>query len=119
MAIHKQFSAPFEASTGKFLSLVRRLVGALMILGVCVVACSCRKIEPVSANAAGQLQLTPTKFADGIPDEYGPLVGLTQNPSDPEWVGLWFQKPDRTITAVFVHISQGRIYEKTLTIPRK
>jgi len=118
-AIHKQFPVPYEAPRGKFSLLVRRFVGALFILAVCLVTCSCRKIEPVSANAAGPLQFTPTKFADAIPDDYGPLIGLTQNPTDPGWVGLWFQKPDRTITAVFVQISQGRIYEKTLTIPRK
>jgi len=30
-----------------------------------------------------------------------------------------FQKADKTVNAVFVNIEQGRIYEKTLTIPRK
>lgn len=115
----EQISVSRKASKSKFLALVRRSVGALFILAVCLVTFSCRKIEPVNARVAGELKLEPARFADAIPDDYGPLIGVSQNPSDPGWVGLWFQKSDRTITAVFVHIDQGRIYEKTLTIPRK
>lgn len=101
------------------MSLVKRAVGALCVLAVCSVTFSCKKREPAGANVAGPLKLEPTRFADAIPDDYGPLVGVTQNPTDSGWVGLWFQKSDKTVTAVFVNINQGRIYEKTLTIPRK
>ncbi len=110
-----------EAKT-KCAALVRRFLGALFLVAMCSLVFSCKKIEPaesVTANLAGELKLEPAKFADAIPDDYGPLVGVTQNPKDPGWVGLWFQKSDRTVTAVFVQINQGRIYEKTLTIPRK
>jgi hypothetical protein len=108
-ARRKQISVLREASRSKF--------AALSILAVCLTF-SCRKIEPVSSDG-GALKLEPTKFADAIPDEFGPLIGVTQNAQNPEWAALWFQKPDKTITAVFVHIGQGKIYEKTLTIPRK
>jgi hypothetical protein len=67
----------------------------------------------------GPLAFEPAKFADAIPDEYGTLIGVTQNAQHPDWIGLWFQKPDRSITAVFVNIVQGKIYEKALIIPRK
>jgi hypothetical protein len=68
---------------------------------------------------SGPLAFEPAKFADAIPDDYGTLIGVTQNSQSSKWVGLWFQKPDKTITAVFVNIEQGKIYEKTLSIPRK
>ncbi len=82
-------------------------------------ASSCKKREFVNANRVGQLKFEPSKYADAIPDDYGPLIGVTQNPTDAGWVGLWFQKSDKTVTAVFVNINQGSIYERTLTIPRK
>ncbi len=92
-------------------------VGALCILAMCLLTISCKKLEQPSA--AGPLTFEPAKFADAIPDDYGALIGVTQNPGSPAWVALWFQRPDRTITAVFVNIEQGRISGKTLTIPRK
>jgi hypothetical protein len=119
MKLTQEISVSHKASKSKSVSVVGRFVGALFILAMCLVTFSCKKIEPVNANAAGELKFDPVKFADAIPDEYGPLIGVTQNPQYAGWVGLWFQKPDRTITAVFVQINQGRIYEKTLTIPRK
>jgi hypothetical protein len=82
-------------------------------------ALSCSKLQPVSAIQQGQLKLDPIKFADAIPDDYGQPIGVTQNAENPAWVTLWFQQPDKTITAVFVNTNQGRIYEKMLTIPRK
>jgi len=115
----KQLSGSHEASKSKFRSLVRSTVGALCILAVCLAVSSCKKREPVGASAAGALKYAPARFTDAIPDDYGPLIGVTQNPTDPAWVALWFQKPDKTITAVFVNINAGAIYEKTLTIPRK
>ena len=116
----KQFSVRCASSKGAFLSLFAgRSLGGLCILTLCLVTFSCRKLEPVNEMQGGQLKLGPTQFADAIPDDYGPLIGVTQNADNPAWVGLWFQKPDKTINAVFVNINQGQIYEKTLTIPRK
>lgn len=103
----------------KFVSSVTRFVVPPVILALALMTFSCRKIGPVNANVAGELKFEPAKFADAIPEEYGSLIGVTQNPQSPGWVGLWFQKSDKTITAVFVQTNQGRIYEKTLTIPRK
>ncbi len=100
--------------------MVKR-VGAFCILVACMLAIlltiSCKKIERPSAK--GPLTFEPSRFTAAIPDDYGSLVGVTQNPRTPAWNTLWFQKPDRTITAVFINIDEGRIYEKVLTIPRK
>jgi hypothetical protein len=96
----------------------RRSVGGSCILALCLVTISCKKLEPFSSNAS-TLMFEPAKFADAIPDEYGVLIGVTQNPQFPAAVGLWFQRPDRTVTAVFVNVVEGRIYEKALRIPRK
>jgi hypothetical protein len=96
-----------------------RLFGAVCILAVCLATVSCKKLESDNPKVPGPLAFEPSKFTDAIPDEYGTLVGVTQNPQSPGWVGLWFQKSDRSITAVFVNVEQGKIYEKALTIPRK
>ena len=96
-------------------AMVKR-VGALCILALCLLTFSCKKLEQPSA---GPLSFEPAKFVDAIPDEYGALIGVTQNAKDPAWVTLWFQKPDGTITAVFVNVGQGKIFGKALTIPRK
>ena len=43
------------------------------------------------------------------------LAGAAQTPG---WVSLWFQKSDRSITAVFVNIEEGKIYEKAIAAPQ-
>lgn len=92
------------------------------VAALCVVALflvSCQKLErgPTATKTPGPLKFDAAKFADAIPLEYGTLVGVTQN--SPGWVGLWFQRSDNTIVASFVNIDDGRLYEKSLTIPRK
>ncbi len=99
--------------------MVRKHVAALGILALCLVLCltmlSCTKLD----QPKGPLTYETSKFTDAIPQEYGPLIGVTQNPQAAGWAGLWFQKPDGTIAAVFVNVDEGKIYKKTLTIPRK
>jgi len=90
---------------------------AVAVVVVCLATASCHKLGSGGPKMSGPLAFEPAKFADSIPEDYGPLVGVTQN--SPGWVGLWFQKPDKTIVAVFVNIDEGKIYEKTLSIPRK
>jgi len=98
-------------------TMVRKPVVAC-VLAVCLMTVSCKKLnEPVKRT--GPLTFESAKFADAIPDDYGALIGVTQNPNTPGWFGLWFQQPDRTITAVFVNIDEGKIYEKVLTLPRR
>ena len=116
----KQFFVRSGSSKRAFGSFfVQRCFGGLWILALSLLTLSCSKLEPVNAMRAGELKLDLSKFTDAIPDEYGPMIGVTQNAANPAWVTLWFQKPDRSINAVFVNINQGHIHEKTLTIPRK
>lgn len=96
----------------------RKLVVALFILNACLVTGSCKKLgEP--PKPTGPLTFETVRFTDAIPKDYGQLIGVTQNPEFPGWVGFWFQKPDGTITGVAVNVNRGEIYQRTLTIPRK
>ncbi len=99
--------------------MVRKHVAARGILALCLVLCltmlSCTKLD----QPKGPLTYETIKFNNAIPQEYGPLIGVVQAPQTPGEVGLWFQKSDGSITAVFVNIQTGKIHDKTLTIPRK
>lgn len=102
------------------ITMLKRSFGAFCILAVCLGTISCQKRESlVYPKVTGPLALEPAKFADAIPNDYGTLVGVTESARNPGWVGLWFQRSDKTITAVFVNIEQGKIHERVLTIPRK
>jgi hypothetical protein len=95
-----------------------RVLGALLVV-VALCLASCQKLDrgPAAPKAPGPLKFDVAQFQDAIPLDYGTLVGVTQN--SPGWVGLWFQRPDNTIVAAFVNIDEGRLYEKSLSIPRK
>ena len=97
----------------------RKPIVTLCILTVCLSAISCSKLQPASVPQSGPLTFEATKLSNAIPDEYGALIGVTQNAADPKWTTLWFQKSDKTIAAIFVNTNEGRIHEKSLTIPRK
>jgi hypothetical protein len=98
--------------------MMKKRVVVLVILAVGLVTISCRKLEQ-PPRPMGALPLQKVKFNDAIPKDYGTLVGVTQNPAAPAWAGLWFQKPDGTITVVFVDIDRGEIFETFIQIPRK
>jgi hypothetical protein len=94
--------------------MVRKHVVALCILALFLPTVCCKKL-----SQRGPLTYETAKFADAIPQEFGPLIGVTENPTNPAWVGLWFQRSDGTIAAVFVNVQEGRIHDRALTIPRK
>ncbi len=96
--------------------MTRKRLIALCILAVCLVIVSCKKL---ATNPTGPLIYETVKFTDAIPQDYGPLISVTQNPKAPEGVGLWFQRSNGSITVVFINTIQGKIYERALTIPRK
>lgn len=98
--------------------LMRKHALALCLLTACLSAISCQKLgSPVKPT--GPLTYETAKFPDAIPTNYGSLIGVTQNPQNAEWVGLWFQRTDGTIAAVFVNVVDGRINDRALTIARK
>src|SRR5262245_13507054 len=108
-----------ESLLSRRITMERKPVVTLCILTVCLSVVSCTKLKPTSAPQSGPLTFESTKLSNAIPDDYGALIGVTQNAGDPAWTTLWFQKPDKTISAIFVNTNEGRIYEKSLTIPRK
>lgn len=82
-------------------------------------ATMCPKPEPAAVKATGPLAFEPAALAEAIPEEYGTPIGVTQDPARPQWVGLWFQKQDKSIIAVFVDVKQGKLSDRVFTIPRK
>ena len=97
---------------------MRKHVVALCILALFLVTVSCTKLGQPT-KPMGPLTYETAKFTDAIPQEYGPLIGVTANSADAKWATLWFQRSDGTIAAVFVNVQEGKIGEKALTIPRK
>jgi hypothetical protein len=97
--------------------MTRKLVYGFCILVAGLATVSCTKLESAGDKLVGPLAFKVASSANAIPEEYGSLIGVTQ--PRPAWTALWFQKPDKTLTAVFVNVEEGRIYEKGLTIPRK
>jgi hypothetical protein len=93
------------------------MLGVACVFALCLVACQKLERGSTARKVTGPLKFDVAKFDDAIPLDYGTFVGVTQN--SPGWVGLWFQKPDSTITVAFVNIDDGRVYDKSLTIPRK
>jgi hypothetical protein len=98
--------------------MAKKLIIAVCILANSLVIVSCKKVGQPTIPT-GPLTYETVKFNDAIPQDYGPLISVTQNPQSPEWVGLWFQRSNGSITVVFVNTIHGNIYERALTIPRK
>jgi hypothetical protein len=95
---------------------VRTRIVALSIVTLCLTTAACRKLED-RGKPTGPLVFETSKFPDAVPQEYGPLIAVTQGSG--EWATLWFQKQDGTITLIGVNIRDGRLGDKLLTIPRK
>ncbi len=98
--------------------MAKKHIIQLCILGMALVIVSCKKMGQPTIPT-GPLTYETVKFTDAIPQDYGPIISITQNPQTPEWVGLWFQRSNGSITVVFVNTIQGKIYERALTIPRR
>lgn len=98
--------------------MTRRTLLFVASVAVGLMQIACEKIED-TPRETGALKLSPAKFANAIPAEYGELVGVTPHPGNPEWAAAWFQKPDQTIMVVWVDIVHGKIDEKVLEIPRR
>jgi hypothetical protein len=97
--------------------MTRRMLTLFCILMLCLVTGSCKKLDTANPGVSGPLAFEAAKFPNAIPAEYGTLTGVTQNPNG--WTGLWFQRPDGTVSAVFVNVERGKMFEKIVTIPRK
>jgi len=84
----------------------------------CLAVFACTKIEQ-APPPSGTLNMEVLKSLDGIPSEYGNLIGVTTSSAYPDWAQLWFEKPDKTIVVVKVDWRKGRISGDVTVIPRK
>ena len=87
----------------------------LLLLGLT----SCQKIEGRPGGGdRGPLVVEMNPSGDAIPLAYGDLVGITPDPMTQWQAVLWFEGPDRTVTAVWVNTAQRRVVA-SLKIPRR
>ncbi len=97
----------------------KRTVLLLSVLALIFAATACRELPEGRSTARGALPTEEISYTDAIPLEYGTLVGVTPLPDNPYHVGLWFEKPDKTIVFVKVNISLGKIQKSALLLPRR
>jgi hypothetical protein len=97
---------------------IPRAVILIGLLAACLAALGCQQI-PRAVQPSGQLLIEHPALTEGIPPEYGRLVGISQHAAGPKWVTLWFEAPDETITAVGVNIHHGRYDSRVMQIPRR
>ena len=79
---------------------------------------SCQKIDEPRVVEAGPLVREMLESGDAIPLDYGELVGVTPDPASQWQVVLWFEAPDRSVTAVWVHTAKRRVMG-SLKVPRR
>jgi hypothetical protein len=98
----------------------------LLIVVACLAVASCQRLDsglcPKEAAAralAARPSPRPAALADAIPSDYGTPIGVTQDPSQPQRVAVWFARPDKSVVAVFVDVQKGTLAEGTFTIPRR
>jgi hypothetical protein len=98
----------------------KRAILAAAALALLAGAAACEKTTPAEGRAtpAGTVQLTPFSWNGAIPAAYGRLVAVTSSAANPGWAQLWFERPDSSIVAVFVHYQTGDVRDKILELPR-
>jgi hypothetical protein len=94
-----------------------RRILVVLFLASTLAAVACRKVEPRFSTTVAT-PLPPPKTLASIALEYGELVAAAPSPDNPYWFVLWFQKPDKTITVVYVNASRGLVVPQA-TIPRR
>jgi len=90
----------------------------LMIVLAVFLLVSCSRVEKESVTTKGELKTVKLEKLDGIPSEYGALVGVTANPQYHRWAQLWFQDDKGTIRVVSVGFFDEMIKEDITVIPR-
>ncbi|MFI5315144.1 MAG: hypothetical protein ACHQ6T_05565 [Myxococcota bacterium] len=85
-------------------------------LGLTIATLGCEKIHGNVGSPT--LSIKPLAARDGIPAEYGDLVGVIPGDS-PGWALLFFQRADKSIVAVAVDGNRGILSDRALEIPRR
>jgi hypothetical protein len=89
----------------------------LVALGLTFATLGCEKILQGELNQP-TLQTKQLAARDGIPAEYGDLVGVIPGDS-PGWALLFFQRADKSIVAVYVNGAKGILSDRAVEIPRR
>ena len=102
--------------------MIKRAV-VMICFVICVsLACSgltaCRKLSKPSGEG-GKLTSMPLEARNHIPADFGRLVAVTSSDTHQDWAQLWFEKPDQTITIVYVNFISGELLGDARLIPRK
>jgi hypothetical protein len=112
-------NARFVTSRRKEANMARSSIAIGVVLALSFVVSSCRPIGHIEGSEMETVLATESvPFKDAIPNSYGRFVGVLQSPGTNSRAILWFERPDSTITAVWVDYIDG-VYEEVLLIPRK
>jgi hypothetical protein len=79
---------------------------------------ACEKLPAPPQEAIARVPPKTIAMTDAIPLEYGDLIGLAAAES-PGWAVLYFQRPDKSLVAVYVNAQRGIIWDKVVDIPRR
>ena len=74
----------------------------LIIVLTAFLLVSCSRVQDIGKLTEGELKRVKLEKLDGIPAEYGALVGVTANPKYDREAQLWFQDDNGTILVVSV-----------------
>ena len=95
----------------RIFALPSALMLAIMLSG-------CEKLPPQPQEMAAGVPPKTMPMTDAIPREYGDLVGVAATET-PGWALLYFQRPDKSVVAVYVNAPRGIIWDKVVDIPRR
>ena len=86
-------------------------------LGLTFAALGCEKVLEGELDAP-TLQTKTLASRDGIPADYGDLVGVVPGDS-PGWALLFFQRADKSIVTIYVNGAKGIVSDRAVEIPRR
>jgi hypothetical protein len=99
---------------------MKRLIGVVLVSGALAAALpACQPLpsgEEGRAQGKGPLAVEPITTPDAIPASYGRPFSVTQHPTDPTIVYIWFVRDDQSIVAV--RVDHNTVLDAT-TIPRR
>ena len=90
----------------------------LIIVLTAFLLVSCSRVQDIGKLTEGKLKRVKLEKLDGIPAEYGALVGVTANPQYHRFAQLWFQDDNGTIRVVSVGFFDQKMLENVTVIPR-
>ena len=97
---------------------MNRIFVLLSAIAMAVALPACEKLPPQPQEAAARVPPKTIPMTDAIPLEYGDLVGVAAAET-PGWALLYFQRPDKSLVAVYVNAQRGVIWDKVVDIPRR